>query len=473
MYKDEMLMEKVKAGCNIAKFVGIGPDKSGAPSVRMLALSRDEIVDDAIGQNYNWEAEVEKLYNLCNGLLSVRTYLPEKHSGNPFKPELTDLQEIKNYVCQFIAEGYHVLVNEGSPFANYEVSGVMHGDRMEMSPNDSPRCVEKEGNCVVPTKMGIHILNTIFNSSSVTDTLERFENTKTRVEFSIYPYKCGVFDNNCIIWETEDFSKRPDLVPGQPSVISWPNNLSKVVGDKAFGLIICDYIISNFGVLCDVAIPYTLVVNENFGVFPIGDPLGSSDDNDWWYRTCPAVRKPGKLPTKYGQANIFELHSAETPSVIQQMDVGAEYSGSFIKATNGICVVEGVKGHGDKFMVGEQTGSDVPKHVMVTVEKIANLLEDFLGDTVEIEWASDGDQMLHILQLSVGNTIKSLDVIVPGKFNKDTAVYFDADTQTLQDLEQIIANYNSDGGILIKGRFGLTSHLAHLLIDSGIPSKFV
>ena len=328
MYKDEMLMAKVKEGFNVAKFIGIGPGNTGEPVVRMMALSKDSIVDNVFGRDYDWEAKVETLYNLCNGLLSVRTYLPEKHSGNPFKPELTDLQEIKDYVVQFIADGYHVLVNEGLPFANYEVSGVMHGDLIEMSPNDSPRCVEKEGNCRVPTDMGLSILMTMFNSINATSGLYKFSGTDTRVEFSIYPYKCGVYDTNCIIWEAEDFSGKKELVPSAPDMVVWPNNLSKVIGDKAFGLLVCDHILNKYASTEDIFVPYTYVVNENFGVFTTGDTLSLFNGNDFWYRTCPAVRKPGKLPTKYGQANIFALHSDETPSVLQQVDCAAEYERS-------------------------------------------------------------------------------------------------------------------------------------------------
>ena len=90
-----------------------------------------------------------------------------------------------------------------------------------------------------------------------------------RVEFSIHPKKQGVKKEHTIIWEYEKYE---DV--NYKGRISWPNNFSKFIGDKVYGLLIADSL--------NIKVPKTTVISRNVAPFVFGKETGSFEK---WIRT--------------------------------------------------------------------------------------------------------------------------------------------------------------------------------------------
>jgi hypothetical protein len=111
--------------------------------------------------------------------------------------------------------------------------------------------------------------------------------------------------------QTEDFESEFQ--------ISWPNNFSRFIGDKAFGLLVAN----EFGAL----VPKSTLLARNVAPFTFGKETGLSEI---WFRTCPSEKTPGKYPTYFGWADPFKTLSDEdtasnVTSVLSQHSVEAVY----------------------------------------------------------------------------------------------------------------------------------------------------
>ena len=90
------------------------------------------------------------------------------------------------------------------------------------------------------------------------------------VEFSIQPTKEGLKQTNTSVLEYELFEKNT-----QKFELYWPNNFSKFIGDKTFGLIIASYLGLN--------VPYTTVIAREVPPFSFGKRTGLHEK---WIRTA-------------------------------------------------------------------------------------------------------------------------------------------------------------------------------------------
>ena len=105
--------------------------------------------------------------------------------------------------------------------------------------------------------------------------------------------------------------------------LTWPNRFSRLLGDKAFGLLVAD--------LLGLPVPATTVVGRRVAPFGFGRPTGGGER---WLRTCPAEPVPGRFMTQRGWRDPFALLAAEDPSgtdlvaVLAQEGVRARWSGA-------------------------------------------------------------------------------------------------------------------------------------------------
>jgi hypothetical protein len=146
-----------------------------------------------------------------------------------------------------------------------------------------------------------------------------------RVEFSIHPLRRGYRHEHTIIWEMEEFDQL-----NLTSDICWPNHFSRMIGDKAFGLLIA--------YLLDLPVPHTTVISRHIAPFHFGE---NTDTGDVWIRTCPREPQPGRFATKYGWCDPFSLMSSEDPegiwisSILAQQGVDPIFSGAAVVNESG------------------------------------------------------------------------------------------------------------------------------------------
>lgn len=158
-------------------------------------------------------------------------------------------------------------------------------------------------------------------------------------------------------------------------------------------------------------------------------------------------------------------------SIISQSAVEALYSGAAIvtsKKPKGV-TIEGVKGFGDKFMLGEEDKQTLPDEVVKSVLSVCDKFisyNDILGD-VSFEWVYDG-VFVWVVQLNQIPTAGEGTKIVKG--NPETYVDFKV-KDGLQNLALKIKEVQGKNiGIRLIGRVGVCSHFGDLLRQSGVPS---
>ena len=172
---------------------------------------------------------------------------------------------------------------------------------------------------------------------------------------------------------------------------AWPNRFSRLLGDKAFGLLVAD--------LLGLAVPATTVVGRRVAPFRFGRPTGTGER---WLRTCPAEPVPGRFTTRRGWPDPFALLAGEDPSgevvaVLAQEGVAARWSGAALPSANGGLLVEGVPGFGDDFMLARAAPAALPGLVLADVRRAGARAAGRLGP-IRFEWAHDGHRVW-VLQL--------------------------------------------------------------------------
>lgn len=451
--KDEKLNNVVlKEYGNIAKFVSFGSEKE----LRYIYIDEKRNIKD----NSNKNLIIELIKASKSKAVNIRTYSPERMKGNKliFDKNIKDIDEIMSVLEENTQNGMFSIINENIDIDDGGVSGVVLGDVIEFSPKDTPKCVDKEGICSLPRKIGYKLLEKVYGFKPEIKFKENY-----RVEFSIHPSKQGFLNEHTIIWEYEYYNEVPEKYN-----LSWPNNFSKFIGDKVFGLLIAD--------LLGFKVPKTTVICRNVAPFTFGKTTGLHEK---WIRTSPIYKDPGKYYTGDKWVDPFILMGNEElkgkeriniASVISQDAVEPLYSGaSIIKENSDQDIIEGVAGKGDKFMVGEQPNNKLPDNVLRSVRKLNSEIRNhysLLGE-VSIEWVYDGKD-IWIVQLNQIKISSSKNVIVEG--NPKKYIKFDV-SLGLEELRGVIDNIDSEIGIDLVGEIGITSHFGDLLRIAKIPSR--
>lgn len=397
--------------------------------------------------------------------VNIRSFSEKAMKGNKlvYNKGINDIDEILNTIKENSLNNKYSIVNENIDINDCGVSGVALGDVIEFSPEDTPKCVEKEGVCSLPREIGLKILQNVYGFSPDI----KFD-SNYRIEFSIHPNRQGVKKQHTIIWEYEYYEK----VDYQRK-ISWPNNFSRFIGDKVFGLLVAD----SLGIM----VPRTTVISRKIAPFTFGIATGL---NEKWIRTCPIKKEPGKFYTGSSWIDPFKLMEEEESkgsnkinlaSILSQDAVEALYSGaSFVTECEESDLIEGVLGNGDKFMVGEQDKLELPTEVIEAVRTLNNKIRMHhkeLGD-VSAEWVYDGKivWLVQLNQLKGENKYKNLEnnVIVHGSPSHYEKVFVKDGLESLRSKIDLLKDKNI--GIELIGNIGVTSHFGDLLRLSNIPS---
>lgn len=447
IHKDEILNKLAERG-NVAQFVSFVPDGHGSPQQTFCRVTGHEINQQFSHPRKAIEA---LLIHSSEGRINVRSYLPEDPRSREFLYSLESVESALSAVERLSLEGLHTIVNETIDVNDGGVSGVVQGGTIEFSPDDTPRCVEKPGVLSMPFRFGMALLEKIYGFRP---DLEEVEGERT--EFSIHPNARGWKSTHTLIWEHEEGVTAP-----RAQTIRWPNNFSRHIGDKAFGLLVADEL--------GAPVPSTFVIPRRIAPFTFGSPTSSGEV---WTRTCPAEPQPGLYTTVKGWLDPFALLAKEDPdgnaiaSLLKQDAVHAAWSGAAIVGPDGALAIEGVQGEGDRLMLGLDTPAMLPAEIVDDVKRLHENLSSTLGP-VRIEWVHDGERAWCV-QLHVGTTQTSGSVIVPGEANEWREVRAD---EGLAAIRLRLETLPEDVGILLMGDVGVTSHIADLLRKKGVPSR--
>lgn len=409
---------------------------------------------------------VEKLISSApTKSVNIRSFSANVTKGNTlvYNKKIEHIDEIIDIIEKNSQIGKHSIVNENISIYDSGVSGVALGNIIEFSPEDTPKCVDKEGVCSLPRDIGMKVLSNVYGFSPDI----RFD-PNMRVEFSIHPKRQGVKKEHTIIWEYEFYEKVEN-----DKRIMWPNRFSSFIGDKLFGLLIAD----SLGLL----VPRTTAITRKVAPFTFGTETTSKEK---WIRTCPIVKEPGKYYTGSSWEDPFKLIAQEEEkgnnevniaSILSQDSVEAVYSGaSFVRLDEKDDLIEGVAGNGDDFMIGIQGKESLPIQVIEVVKNLNNQLRIYhreLGD-VSFEWVFDGINVW-IVQLNQLKGHSECDnansrIIVQGNPEYYEKVFVKDGLDSLRNKIEFCKGKNI--GIELVGNVGITSHFGDLLRLANLPS---
>lgn len=445
-FKDEILNRLALRG-NVAQFVSFRPGTSGPVQSFARIANRDP------NQNYlSYREALEDLLECSpEGQINIRSYMPGDPRSREFIYGLDDLDVAVCHLERLTAEGLSTIANETVDINDGGVSGVVQGTVIEFSPDDTPRCVEKPGVASMPFNAGIELLTKVYGFRPDLQCAEG-----ERTEFSIHPRPRGWRTSHTLIWEHE----KNVPVPATPN-IRWPNRFSRMIGDKAFGLLVAD--------LMGAPVPRTVVIPRRIAPFSFGQSTGSAER---WIRTSPFEPQPGLYTTHKGWLDPFQLLAKEDPegmilaSVLCQDAVNARFSGAAIVDQAGTLVVEGLKGEGDAFMLGTARPENLPADVLEDVRTLHSRISRLFG-TVRLEWVHDGARAW-LVQCHIGATETLGDVLVPGK--PEAWADFDIN-RGLEALRDFLDALPEGDGVVLRGEVGATSHFADLVRRKGAPAR--
>lgn len=446
IHKDEVLDRLATRG-NVAQFISYRPSPDGVTQKfsRVTGHAPNAIFDGLR------EGAATLLLSSGERAVNVRSYVPHEPRSREFVYGLQTVDEIVGTVERLAADGLHIILNETVDIHDGGVSGVAQGGVVEFAPDDTPRCVEKPGVVSLPFEMAMSLLERVYGFRPDIQSAPG-----ERSEFSIHPAPRGWRQGHTLLWEHE--AGLPD--EGKSSM-QWPNRFSRVIGDKAYGLLMAD--------LAGIPIPRTLVIGRRIAPFTFGTVTGSVEV---WVRTCPVEPQPGLYTTTKGWTDPFALLSSEDPlgdalaSVLRQDAVPARYSGAAIVAVDGTLAVEGRAGEGDRFMLGIEPPENLPDEVGAAVHATYERLRSVFGP-VKFEWVHDGTR-LWVVQVHRGATQSGATTIVPGDAASWTEFRVD---EGLEKLRALLRTLPANCGVAVVGEFGLTSHIADVLRRAGRPAK--
>jgi len=456
-FKDAVL-DHIASKANVAQFASFTPDRE--LTQRFCRISGFE-------PNHRFECAKEAVSSVLgrspDGTVNVRSFHPEQPKGAPFKYGLASADDVIAFVRKMASENRYTIVNETININDGGVSGVAMGGLVEFSPEDTPQCVDRPGVCALPRDFGVQVLERTYGFVAAIDF-----GRETRVEFSVHPRKRGVRGEHTIIWELERVGETC-LEPG----IEWPHNFSRFLGDKLFGLLVAD--------TAGLRVPQTTAIPRTLSPFRFGK---ATETSEYWMRTCPKERAPGRYATTFGWCDPFELLKTEEQkngehesgyriaSVLAQEAVHAEYSGSLLGAASGNPLIEGVRGRGDEFMVGKQPSENLPDNVLRAVSDVYHMACAYLGP-VDMEWVYDGQHawvvQLHNAKLPEPDVQTAKNEIYPGDAEESKLFQVADGLDALRDL--IAAVQGKPIAITLVGDVGITSHFGDLLRSARIPSR--
>lgn len=448
-YRKDQKLDHLAERFNVAQFISFGPGDAG-PVQHFARLSEVE-------PNLRFSSlpsAMEALFSRSSErTVNIRSFSEADSQSREFLYALESVDEAVSAIRRICSEGAYTIANETIDVSDGGVSGVAMDGLVEFRPDATPRGVEGPGFASLPLKWATSMFKTVYGVDALLE-----EVCDARVEFSLHPLKRGWRQSHLIFWEygqADHLDRTPD--------VTWPNDFSRMIGDKAFGLMIAN--------LVGVPVPKTTVISRRLAPFSFGIDSGSAEQ---WIRTSPSVQVPGKFTTAKGWRDPFKLVHQEDPeatalaSVLSQQSIAAAFSGAAIETSDGEFIVEGVAGSGEGFMLGTTPPEVLPPDVTEAVSQVRVKLSEMLG-SVRFEWVFDGS-VVWVVQLHTGASQSAGRAIVPGE--ADHWVMFNV-SQGLEALRQLLGSLPPDTGIKLDGAVGRTSHIADVVRRANVPTRML
>lgn len=447
VYRKDQKLDRLAEQFNVAQFVSFRPDTKG-PQQQFARLSK-------LDPNFAFastSSAIEALFSRsAEGTVNVRSFSESDSQSREFLYALSSVDDVLGAVNRISSEGAFTIVNETIDVSDGGVSGVAMGGLVEFRPDSTPRGVERPGFASLPLDWATQVFKTVYGIDALLEAAR-----DARIEFSLHPKRRGWRQSHVIFWEygeADEVDRAVDVV--------WPNDFSRLIGDKAYGLLIAS--------LIGVQVPRTTVIPRRVAPFSFGTDTGSAER---WIRTSPIVQVPGKFTTSNGWLDPFKLVQQEDPdgsalaSILSQQSVSAVYSGAAIEGSDGEFIVEGAEGSGEGFMLGNIAPQSIPDHVVSAVAAVRQQLVERLG-SVRFEWVFDGNKVW-VVQLHTGVSQSAGRAIVPG--DADDWVVFEV-SRGLEALRQLLQSLPPNSGVLLDGAVGRTSHMADVVRKANIPTR--
>jgi len=465
LFKDLVLV-KTAENLNVACFASFGPDGTHRYT-RIRGLAPDYPFE-------NPEAVVRKMYemNICE-LVNVRTFHPDKPEGNPFFRgdqkekhgfDFKDPSEVARCVAEQFAKGLYVIINENIDPRDGGVSGVAFGDVVEFAACATPRCVDEDHEfpcAALSREMFCRLVQQVYGFE-----LDFPYDHNHRIEFSVHPGPVGYYGDQMVFWQTQKMLGGKHLNAPPPR---WPNRFSIWMGDKAYGLLIA--------YLMGFPVPHTYVVGRVLPMFEFGTRMHNGQGR--WTRPCPAVPIPGLFTTARRAIDPFALVEREDPtddkkilSLLSQEGVRPGYSGPAKTDTTGKLMIEGIRGQGDRLMVGEVTPErDLPRTVTRTATELGRNLSVSFDGPVHFEWVfDDKTKEAWLIQLHVEKSETEDDVIFPG--NPTSWETFAFKPGDLEQLRIFVEGLKGTGvGIKLITNVSILGHVGDIPRNAEVPTR--
>ncbi|NTG76136.1 hypothetical protein G6M02_22670 [Agrobacterium rhizogenes] len=446
-FRKDQKLDQLAQQFNVAQFVSFGPSSSG-PTQEFCRLAN-------VSPNFAFDSvphAIEALFRRsAEGTVNIRSFSEDQHQSREFLYALRTVDEAVAAIRRIAGEGAFTIANETIDVSDGGVSGVAMGGLVEFRPDSTPRGVERPGFASLPLEWATSVFEHVYGFDPELDI-----SRSARIEFSLHPRRRGWRKSHVIYWECGD-ADRLD----RPAPVSWPNDFSRMTGDKVYGLLVA--------YAAGLPVPRTTVIARRLAPFSFGSDTGSSER---WIRTSPIVQVPGKFTTTKGWVDPFRLVQSEDPegtalaSVIAQQAVDALYSGAAIEQADGVLVIEGASGSGEAFMLGAVAPEDLPEEVVASVTAAHDRLRLALG-SVRFEWVYDG-RRTWVVQLHTGSSQSLGLILVPGE-PRDW-IRFDI-RRGLEALRQLVESLATDTGIELDGMVGLSSHMADVVRKANVPTR--
>lgn len=392
-FRKDLTLDGLAHRFNVAQFVSFVPTTNGPeqgfcrladlpPNIKFAA------VKDSV------EALLARSFDRT---VNIRSFSAAQSQSREFIYGLSNCTDVLSALDRLAHEGAYTIVNETVDISDGGVSGVAMGGIVEFRPDATPRGVKSPGFAAVPLDWATKLFEIVYGVAA-----ELSAGKDGRLEFSIHPRPRGWKKSNVLYWEYS-----PEKSFKRTAEVSWPNDFSRLLGDKAYGLLVAH--------LVGAPVPSTTVFSRRIAPFVFGSDPGSGE---YWIRTCPKEQVPGRYSTARGWIDPFMLMQKEDPdaiylaSILSQRGVPTVWSGAAIESEGGRLIIEGVPGSGVDFMLGRREPQPLPHEVLVALSELHDKLRTTLG-SVRFEWVFDGIKAW-VVQLHRGLSLSNSNVIVPG-----------------------------------------------------------
>ena len=241
VFRKDLTLDLLAQRFNVAQFISFVPTQKGPeqgycrladlpPNMKFSTVK--DSVDALFARSFDRK-------------VNIRTFSESQSQSREFIYGLSNSTDVLSALDRVAREGAYTIVNETVDISDGGVSGVAMGGIIEFRPDSTPRGVELPGFAAVPLDWAGKLFEIVYGVSA-----ELSAGREGRLEFSIHPRPRGWKKSNVLYWEYS-----PEKNVSRTAEVSWPNDFSRLIGDKAYGLLVAH--------LAGASVPLTMVLSRS------------------------------------------------------------------------------------------------------------------------------------------------------------------------------------------------------------------